>query len=356
MEPVKRLSRLNSTTAEAVASADREYAHSGQQNTQLPHLAPQSAPQLARQSATQVVSTSGHAAPLIPLPGIQPKLAYASRRFHAWWEGYAFDPVIERRAIMLHRVKSGRHLTTLADQADLVAEAIWGHNRLEPGTPAWTLHLARSLMIDTRAKVAVFGAGRGGPLQDLKAGTRWNIQGYGRRASSEGRLAVNEYGRIRQKINKPTMGGGMIIFEGHREPDATALYKLMFEMLVPGAKAVIVDFTVPRREVRLKSAFTAPWQGSPRPAHEVSTALTEAGFTLTGEIDETAIYLPLIAHGWAGWRSAWQILNAIEDNRQRAALLNLMSTHANIWAERYEALQAGYLQVTRFLMEKPRLY
>ena len=289
------------------------------------------------------------------LPGISPKLAYIGRRFHAWWEGFAFDEALERQSILLQHSRPGRALSTISDQADLVAEVIWGAGRIEPGSPAWTLHLARSLMIDTKARVGVLGAGRGAPLNDLKTGTRWQVTGYARRACPYPGVRLNDYSYMRNRHVRADMAGAMILFEAHRESDAAIPFAMMDRLLMPGGKAVAVDFTIPRREVRLNAAFASPWQGNPQPISVLREAAAKVGLEIVSEIDDTPTFIPLIQQGWAGWRAAWQILNGTEDNRLRSSLITLLGAHAMLWAERLEAMQAGYLQVTRLVLEKPRI-
>ncbi len=288
----------------------------------------------------------------VRLPGLQPKIAYAGRRFHAWWEGYGFDPTFERTELLLHHSRQGLPLNSITDQADMVSEAIWGYGRIEPGSPAWSMHLARSLMINTNARVGVFGAGRGAPLRDLKKGTRWRLSGFGRHAKSLRSLPYKDYNLARQRMNKPVFDGGMMLFELHRESEPENMLRLMYEMLLPGAKATIVDFSIVRKGVRLKSAFEAPWQGVPQQAAFYEAGARNVGFEVTGQVDDTQMFIPLITRGFAGWRSAWQILENISDNRQRAALLRLMSDHAAVWAERYDAMRSGQLIVTRIMVEK----
>ncbi|MEO0611812.1 MAG: hypothetical protein AAFY83_00645 [Pseudomonadota bacterium] len=303
-------------------------------------------------SASPALASAPSRGPIQRLPGIAPKLSYVGRRFHAWWEGYAFDPYVERRSVLLQHSRAGRPLASLDDQADLVAEAIWGPGRIEPGSPAWTLHLARSLMIDTHARVAVLGAGRGAPLFDLKTGTRWRTTGYTRRACPAQGVRLIDYSHLRKRAGRNTMDGGMILFEAHRESDVVQPFRLLSDLIGAGGKGVAVDFTVPRREIRLKSAFASPWQGVAHPAATLREAAEKSRFDVIGEVDDTPTFIPLVRQGWAGWRSAWQILNGVADNRQRAGLVTLLGTHANLWAERLEALEAGYLQVTRLILEK----
>ncbi len=286
------------------------------------------------------------------LPGITPKLSYVGRRFYAWWEGYGFDPALERRVVLL-KPGAAKSLSTMTDRADFVAESVWGPGRTMPGSPAWTLHLARSLMIDSKAKVGLFGAERGAVLRDLSAGTKWSISGFTRNISKVRNGNIQDYTKVRQRIGKPVFDGAIMLFELHHEVEPAQLMRLLAEKMKPGAKAVIVDFTCLRKNVRLKSAFAAPWQGTLRQAAEYENLIEGAGLLVVSTMDETSQYLPLVARGWAGWRYAWQILSDVGDNRQRATLLGLMGNYAALWAERHDAMRSGHLQVTRLMIEKP---
>ena len=217
------------------------------------------------------------------LPGVRPKMALVSRRFFAWWEGLAFDPILERSAILLEQSRRGNRLATLADQADLVAETIWGHGRLEPGSPAWTMHAARSLMVETNAHVAVLGAGRGAPLSDLGHGTRWRVTGFAERPCRmpRGRRVI-AYDRARRRLTRAQMAGALAFFELHRDPEPASVFNLLHEIVEPGGKLAVVDYTIDRRGFRLKGAFEAPWSGAPRTIDEIAKIARDCGFRITG--------------------------------------------------------------------------
>ena len=55
------------------------------------------------------------------LPGLRAKLAFAGRKFHAWWEGYAFDEAAERAALQSKFAIGGANAPE-----EIIAEAIWG--------------------------------------------------------------------------------------------------------------------------------------------------------------------------------------------------------------------------------------
>lgn len=287
-----------------------------------------------------------------PLPGLRPKVAYAGKRFNAWWEGYAFDPAYERRATLIRQSRKGMALGTTSDQADLVAETIWGPGRLEPGNVSWMAHISRALMIDTKASVLVYGAGRGGPIQDLRRTAHWSLTGYGRRASTDMNVRVTSYDRARRRAGRPRFQGGMLLFDLHTDPEPVTLMKMFADMIQPGGKAILVDYSVERRDLRLRGAFQQPWTGLARPVEDYRQAAEQAGFTIGIEIDETSQFMPLVENGWAGWRSAVRMLNEIKDNRERAALMAMFSRYAGLWADRYEAMEAGLLRVSRLTLEK----
>ena len=279
------------------------------------------------------------------LPGFQAKLAFTKRKFHAWWEGYAFDAVAERAAIEA-RIPGAASIGA-RPLDEVVAEIIWGDGRLEPGAPVWTMRFARMLGLPTRANVIVFGAGGGAPLNDLKHGTRWKISGL-TRCDLSGRNDLKSYNDALQKLHKASAAGALSFFELHKETDPIAFARLAAEFLTPGAKTVFLDFTVARRGVRLRSCFPAAKYGGPRTQGEFKTMLNDGGFTVTECGDETATYMPIIAQGWAGWRHAYEAISNIENGAMRADLMHAFAAHARLWAERFDALRSGQLQVTRF--------
>lgn len=287
----------------------------------------------------------------LALIGLGAKLAYARKRAYAWWEGVRFDPMLERRAVLL-RPRQACDLSILTERADFVAQVIWGPGRLAPGSPAWSMHLARTLMLEEKAKLGIFGAERGRAVRDLLEGTRWQVRGLARKNHRAYGISVEDYGRVSRRLNRPTLNGAMMLFDLHNDPEPSSTLKLMSEMMVPGAKAAVVEFTTARRNFRLKSAFAAPWDGVLRQPAEYERALGDVGLKVVSTVDDTNDYIPLIARGWSGWRYAWQILSDVPDRRQCAALQQLMKDHAAIWAERHDALRAGQMQVTRFMVEK----
>lgn len=279
------------------------------------------------------------------LPGFQAKLAFTRRKFHAWWEGYAFDAAAERAAILARFPGAADLGARPVDE--IVPEIIWGEGRQEPGAPVWTMRFARMLSLPVRAHVIVFGAGGGAPLNDLKHGTRWKVSGLTRYDNySHGEL--RSYDNALQKLHKASTAGALSFFELHRDPDPVAFTRLAAELLLPGAKAVFVDFTVARKGARLRSCFPAFKYGAPRNHGEYETILRDGGFTMTDYGDETGFFMPLIAEGWAGWRQAYEAISNIENMRIRVDLMRGLAAHAHLWAERFDALRSGQLQVTRF--------
>lgn len=283
------------------------------------------------------------AASATKLPGMRAKLAYAERKFHAWWEGYAFDETAERAAIQSRFTNGGDS----RPPEQIIAEAIWGEGRLEPGAPVWTMRLARMLSLPVRANVVVFGAGAGAPLNDLKHGTRWKVSGFTRAKSAPGG-ALRSYDMAVQRLNRAGSAGALSFFEFHRDANPAAFASLAAELLLPGAKAVFVDYAVARRGARLRSCFPSARHGAPKTEAEYADALRGAGFSISDTGDETGAFMPLIAQGWAGWRTACAGIANLENARMRAELMRAMAEHAKLWAERFDAMKSGQLRVTCF--------
>ncbi|MEL7492036.1 MAG: hypothetical protein AAGJ73_15080 [Pseudomonadota bacterium] len=282
------------------------------------------------------------------MKGLQTDIALAGRRFHAWWEGYAFDGPAERNRLARAHGLSASGASATYRPEDEIAQCIWGAGRLEPGGPVWTMRFARELGVSLRARVVVLGAGAGGPLRDLKTATRWKVSGFSRYLGTARGVDLKSYEQVMSRINKAAADGGISLFELHRDPDPRAFAAFAAELIAPGAPMIFVDFTVARKGRGLKSCFTSPWGGSPKPANDVTALLNEAGFRVVDTSDETRAFLPLIAQGWASWRTAYEEARTIKNVAERVAHLQVLSQYAHLWAERLDALKAGQLQVTRF--------
>lgn len=276
------------------------------------------------------------------LPGMQAKLAYASRRFHAWWEGYAFDEVAERAALQAMLPSPGGASGRPVE--DIVAEAIWGQGRLEPGSAEWTMRFARMLSLSRKSSAVVFGAGAGGPLHDLLSGTRWKAKGF---THAKGAHAphLSHYSEAMGRINKAGADGGLSFFQLSRDANPIAFAEFAAELMAPGAKAVFTEFAVVRRGARLSKCFPASHGAGPKTESEYRDALRAAGFVVEEAGDDTLAFLPLIETGWAGWRRAYNAISHIEDIGLRAQMMRALSDHARLWAERFEALKSGQLRV-----------
>ncbi len=279
-----------------------------------------------------------------PLPGLQAQLAFAGRKFHAWWEGYAFDGTAERATLRAQfQVKNASNRTP----EDLVAEAIWGNGRLEPGTPAWTLRFARLLSLPVRANVIVFGAGEGAPLSDLKHATRWKLSGL-THAKNVAQGNLRSYDLAMQRVDKAGAAGAISFFELHRDASPASFASFAAELLLPGAKTCFVDYVVARKGARLRSCFPASKNGAPKTEGEYRDALKNAGFSIDDAIDETSAFMPLVAEGWSRWRRAYSGISNIENTPLRIDMMRALAAQAGLWAERYEALKSGQLRVVCF--------
>ncbi len=280
--------------------------------------------------------------------GVHGRLQFAARRFHAWWEGYAFDAALESADIAerLGEEKTPENL----EQA--IAELIWGAGRHEPGDPAWTMRHARTLGLPTKARVIVLGAGGGAPLRDLKAATRWKVFGLARVATRAHGFNVRTYDAALTRPEKTVADGAISFFELHRDADPAAYARFAGELLRPSAAISFVDYTMARKGARLKGCFPETAPGAPRVAADTIRMLKEAGFAVSDTVDETRLFTPLIVKGWAQWKRAYEAASAAGASRQRGEMLRFLSGYAHLWAERLDALKAGHLQVTRLQARK----
>jgi hypothetical protein len=272
------------------------------------------------------------------------RLTLASRRFNAWWEGYGFNADEERAAL----AATVRAQAPEIPAQDLVASAIWGDGRLDPGDASWTMRHARTLGVGLRARVAVLGAGVAGSLRDLKTGTQWRVSGYSRSPEQAKGLRIFPYETAMSRIARGAAEGGLCFFELHRDPDPAMIALFAAELVKPAAPFCFVDFAAARRGARLKSCFEAPWTGSLRTADQLAEILDHAGFRVADMTDETRAFLPLITRGWSKWKSAYAKAGAVPGAAGRAAHVAMLGRYAHLWAERFDALKAGQLQVIRF--------
>lgn len=279
-----------------------------------------------------------------PLP-VALRFALEGRRFNAWWEGFAFDENAERAQLIRERTRARAPARLPVHQE--TSQAIWGEGRFDPGDAAWTMRHARTLGADLKAAVVMLGAGAGGPVRDLKNGTRWKLTGYSRVAARIKALDVSPYEVALSRINRAGADAGLCFFELHRDTDPAMIAMFAAELVKPNAPFVFVDFTVARKGARLKSCFADPWDGAPRQSDQLSELLDRAGFRVADMNDETRAFLPLISRGWANWRRAYQRAMALSAT-ERVESLRSLSAYAHIWAERFDAIKTGQLQVTRF--------
>ena len=276
------------------------------------------------------------------------RLALANRRFNAWWEGFEFDADAERQRLIAERFGD----PTKDDPAARLSTLIWGEGRLDPGDPAWTMRHARLLGLPLKAKVAVFGAGRGAPLADLKAGTRWKLSGFTAETGSSDRKDLTNYDIAAARVDRASADGALCFFDMHRQNDPAALAQLMAKHLKPGAPLVVVDFTAPKKTYRLRGCFAAPLGGSAQTIDQLTNELTGAGFRVTDWSEETKIFLPLIASGWARWRRVWRAASMMQGSAAKAEYVRALGGLAHVWAERHDALQSGQLQVISMLARR----
>ncbi len=278
------------------------------------------------------------------LQGIGDRLAFAGRRFHAWWEGYGFDAAAERARLLGER-------QTLAGPPEIaVPELIWGVGRTGPGDAAWTMRHARALGLAARSSVFLFGAERGAALIELKSAARWRATGFAR--APDDAANVCSYDEAGAKLSRNGGDGALAFFELYRDADPSAFARFAAEFLKPGAPAAFVDFAIARRGGRLKACFPEQAPGSPRIAADYQKALKDAGFSAADTVDETRIFLPLIARGWSRWKRAYDAASGAPDGFQRAEALCFLRDYAAVWAERHDALKSGCLQVVRIVGRK----
>lgn len=283
------------------------------------------------------------------------RTALARRRFNAWWEGYAFDLARERAALQLNAGAVSPSKGSINPER-LIVEGLWGQGRTDPGNAAWTMRHARTLGAGLKARIVVLGAGHGAPLRDLKTGTKWKVSGYGSSlqpgAKSVRGLSLHAYEDAIARGDKGGCEGGLCFFDLHRDKDPAALAQFAAQLVRPNAPFSFVDYVVPRRTTRLRSAFPEPWHGAPRTTSDYAHLLESAGFRVVETLDETRAFLPLITQGWGRWKTVYDHAGNCASPGERAAFLQMFGHYADVWAERLAALRSGQLSVVRFQARK----
>lgn len=282
---------------------------------------------------------------------LRQELALANKRFNAWWEGYAFDAAMERAAIIKDASAPSSPVQTLTPEQRIACD-IWGEGRLDPGDAAWTMRHARTLGVALKSRVVVLGAGLGGPIEDLKSGTRWKVSGFSRIQRHDRASPVRSYDEALTRLPKAEADAGICLFEFHRDADPAALSRFAFELVRPNSPFAFVDFTVARKGARLKACFAEPWGGSPRTAQDTAAFVEEAGFRVLDTVDESRALTQLIIKGWSRWRKAYDRALAEPASHARLRQIGLLSEYSRLWAERFDALKAGHLQATRLLVRR----
>ncbi|MEO1251092.1 MAG: hypothetical protein AAFW81_01945 [Pseudomonadota bacterium] len=283
------------------------------------------------------------------LSTLDAKARFAARRLHAWWEGYRFDPMAERAVIQAKLAQNGQPGGRPVDA--IVAEAIWGAGRLEPGSPDWSMRLANKLALPHKSRVIVFGAGAGASVDDLATGAGWKVIGLTPSQSAANDRVVS-YDLAMQRVQKSSADGALCLYQLSRDSNPTAFAEFAADLTTPGAPVIFADYVVARRWAKLPSCFPGG-SGFPKTEREYGASLAAAGFEVESIGDDSEIFRRLIADGWAGWRRAYDAFTHIDDTRLRAEMLRAMASQASYWAERNDAIKSGHLGV-RILRARKR--
>ncbi len=279
-------------------------------------------------------------------------LTIAGRRFNAWWEGYAFDADEVRREIReVAALRQWRKMIGMAPDI-VVANLLWGPGRCDPGDPAWAIRHARTLGLPLKARVAIFGAGQGGPIQDLKTSVKWRMTGFARQALPTSLAGIDTYSQAATRMKQGAFDGALCFFDLHRETDPKRLLALMSAGLKPNAPVAFIDFAAGRTSTRMRSCFEEPLNGTARGVDQLASMIEGAGFRVSETDDESRVFRQLLTRGFAGWRVAFDMAASLPTARARAEHMNALSRTAHIWAERHDALRSGHLQVVRIIARK----
>ena len=250
------------------------------------------------------------------------KIALTRARFHAWWEGDAFDEAGALADIEAKFATANDALPSGADDALFEYElpgrlralaALWGEGRIRPGDPVAEAAAPARLGVAADGVLAVLGPGLGAPIIALAGAYAGRIEAFEWREETldalrhavAGAKAAPRLSAARIDLEAHVFAAGA--FDGLISYDDFAycsypphLAQQIFKALKPGA-AAIVECYVGLPSTALASAFASAFAEPQVRAHgDVLKFLTDAGLTVEADDDLTEACLTQAREGFAG--------------------------------------------------------
>ncbi len=292
------------------------------------------------------------------------KVALARARFHAWWEGQAFDPASLEPAPAQAVSPPAADAPEPSPEPRLAAlQILWGKGRVMPGDDMEDRLQPARIGLPATGVLAVFGPGLGGPLCAAAEAHPGSFLAYEWREEAQAHLAY----QVRHPplsprttfekldldlLSAPTEAwdGAWSLDEFSFAPNSSRLAVQIAKGLKPGAVAVIEAYTSEGRFAAgsaFASAFAEPHLA---PAEELTTILTAAGLSIEEETDLTPDHLAAAKEGFRRLESA---LSAAARQGMEAGVAREIAWEAESWAHRMAALNGGKLARRRFVARKP---
>jgi len=301
------------------------------------------------------------------------KVALARARFHAWWEGEAFDEAAAQAAIEAAandepKAETGSAEDELFDALpfDMPARltalaAIWGEGRVRPGDDASEKLEPTRLGIAPEGVLAVLGPGLEAPLVAIAGAHPGKIEAFEWREETFDAL---KHGLAKAKLAE-RIGLARIDLEAHVFPLAfyDGLISLddfaycghppflalqIVKTLKPGAAAV-VECYVGLKCAEFPTAFASAFAEPQIRAHgDLLQVFSDAGLALESDEDLTEGFLGVAR---AGFKRLGDVLT--NNAKLDVAAMRELAWEAEAWRVRMKLLAQRRLERRRFVLRRP---
>ncbi|MFZ2029766.1 MAG: hypothetical protein WAU68_05630 [Vitreimonas sp.] len=302
------------------------------------------------------------------------KVALARARFHAWWEGDAFDEAAAQAAIDAAANDKPQPAPERSTEDELfdalpfdmpprltALAAIWSEGRVRPGDDASEKLEPARLGIAPEGVLAVLSPGLEAPLVALAGAHAGKIEAYEWRDET---FAALKHGLAKAKLDE-RIGLARIDLEAHVFPHAfydglisiddfaycghpPFLALQIIKTLKPGAAAV-VECYVGLKCAEFPTAFASAFSEPQIRAHgDLLQAFSDAGLVLESDEDLTEEFLGL-ARG--GFKRLGDVLT--NNAKLDVAAMRELAWEAEAWRMRMKLLAQRRLERRRFILRRP---
>jgi hypothetical protein len=301
------------------------------------------------------------------------KVALARARFHAWWEGEAFDEAAAQAAIDAAandapKAETGSTEDELFDALPFdmpgrltALAAIWGEGRVRPGDDVLEKLEPARLGIAPEGVLAVLGPGLEAPLAAIAGAHPGKIEAFEWRDET---LEALKYGLAKVKLDE-RIGLARIDLEAHVFPLAfyDGLISLddfaycghppflalqIVKCLKPGA-AALVECYVGLNCGEFPTAFASSFAEPQIRAHgDLLQVFSDAGLALESDEDLTDEFLGVAR---AGFKRLGEVLT--NNAKLDVAAMRELAWEAQAWRVRMKLLAQRRLERRRFILRRP---